>query len=225
MKKLLSASALAGLAALAACGPKEPPKPAPPPPAPKIIHVPARPTPPNYSSRTLPVPELGGDGLFKSPNRDISPAQITWNLRSGYNVAALNCPSPDREEITTAYRAFLRKHARGLTAANRKVDAEFKAKYGASFIPQRERYMTEVYNHFALPPTLNDFCRAALAMSRDGATIKLTELDAFAARSLPSLEIVYDDFYRRYAQYKVDDAAWQTQWGSYTTAGGGTATK
>jgi hypothetical protein len=76
--------------------------------------------------------------------------------------------------------------------------------------------MTEVYNHFAGPPTLPAFCDAALAMSNEAKLVKLGQLDAFAARSLPSLEIVFDDFYRRYDQYRVDLAAWEAKWGTYT---------
>lgn len=185
--------------------------PPPPPPAP-LVPIPQRPYVPNYAAPNLPVPPVGADGLFESPNRKISTAQITWNLRSAYNVGALNCPEPARTEITNGYRAFLRTHARGLTAANRAVDSQFRQRYGARFVASREAYMTGVYNHFAMPVTLDAFCNAVLAVSRDGKLIKPTELDAFTARALPSIEIVFDDFYRRYAQWKLDIAAWDTQY-------------
>ena len=95
--------------------------------------------------------------------------------------------------------------------------AEWKARHGAGFIVQREKYMTNVYNHFALPPTMGEFCKAALAMSRDEKLIKVGELDAFSARSLPNIEIVYDDFFRRYAQYRTDLAEWTAKYGALTT--------
>ena len=157
----LRLAAASGLAlALAACGPKEPPKAAPPPPAPKPqVVIPPKPYPPQGASRDLPMPRLGADGLFESVNRGISPAQTTWNLRAAYNVGALNCPPPARDEITTGYRAYLRKHARGLTAANRTVDNEWRAKYGATFVREREKYMTNVYNHYALPPAMRPLFR------------------------------------------------------------------
>ncbi len=212
---ILGSAALAVL--LASCGPKSAP---PPPPAPKprpVAVIPPRPYPPNNASRDLPVPALASDGLFQSVNRGISPAQTTWNLRSAYNVAALSCPVPARDEITANYKLYLKRHAKALLAANRKIDAEWKGKFGTGFVAQREKYMTNVYNHFALPPTLGEFCKAALAMSRDEKAIKVGELDAFSARSLPNLEIVYDDFYRRYIQYRTDLDAWNAKYGAQTT--------
>lgn len=190
---------------------KKQPEPPPPPPPPLVV-IPPRPYAPDHAPYGLPVPAVGADGLFASPNRNISPAQITWNLRSAYNVGALNCPDPARAEITAGYRTFLRAHARGLAAANRTVDAEFRKRHGARFVPHREAYMTGVYNHFAKPNTLPAFCNAVLAMSRDSKTVKPAELNAFAARSLPSIEIVFDDFYRRYAQWKAEINAWDAQY-------------
>jgi hypothetical protein len=165
---------------------------------------------------------------------------MLWNLRSAFNVAALNCSDPKHAEILPRYRAFLKNYDRTLLAANRKVDAEFKARYGAKFTAPREAYMTSVYNHFALPPAMNEFCNAALAVTDDLAalmpsapapaparrragarraaapavvTLKPAELEAFAVRSLPNIEIVYDDFYRRYEKYRLDLAEWQARYG------------
>lgn len=175
--------------------------------------VPPKPYPPNGASPNLTLPPADANGLRASVNRNITPAQTTWNLRSAYNVAALNCTNPRHAEILTNYRAFLKSHAKTLNDANRKVDAEFKATYGTRFVAPREKYMTEVYNHFALPPTLPDFCDAVLAVSRDALPVKSKELEAFAARSLPNIEVVFDDFYRRYEAYKVALADWEARYG------------
>ncbi|MFN5783698.1 MAG: hypothetical protein ACK442_11630 [Novosphingobium sp.] len=191
------------------------PPPAPPAPAQKWVFVPYKPSPPNNASPNFVTPAVGPDGLHASVNRNISPAQTTWNLRSGYNVAALNCLQPKHAQIVVNYRAFLRTHAKALRAANLKVDSEWRGKYGAGFVRFREKYMTEVYNRFAMPPTLSAFCDAALAMSNDAKAVKVGQLDRFAAVSLPNLEIVFDDFYKRYDQYKADLAAWETKWAGY----------
>ena len=152
---------------------------------------------------------------------------MLWNLRSALNVAALNCSEPKHAEILPRYRSFLKNYNTALMVANRKIDAEFKARYGAKFTAPREAYMTSVYNHFALPPAMGEFCNAALAVTNDLAaitpvapiaaapkkgrakavaprvvTLKPAELEAFAVRSLPSIEVVYDDFYRRYETYR-----------------------
>lgn len=220
LNNALGAAALALLlmASAADAKKKKPVLPPPPPPAPaqKWIFVPWKPSPPNNASPNFVTPPLAADGLRVSVNRNISPAQTTWNLRSGYNVAALNCLDPKHAQIVVNYRAFLRTHAKALRAANLKIDSEWRAKYGASFVRNREKFMTEVYNRFAMPPTLPSFCDAALAMSNDAKLVKVGALEPFAATSLPSLEIVFDDFYRRYDQYKVDLAAWETKWVGYT---------
>lgn len=198
------------VAALAGCG--SPPPPPPPPPPRIVIPTPPRPLPPAGAPETLAIPSVGPDGLFVSVNRNITPAQTVWNLRSAWNVAALNCNDPRHVDLIPAYRAFLKSFAKPLAATNRKVDAEFKGKYGADFIRSRELYMTAVYNHYALPPTIGSFCDAVLAVSRDAAGVKPAELDAFAARSLPSIEIVFDDFYRKYALYRAQLAEWKARY-------------
>lgn len=189
---------------------KKPVAEAPPPPPPVVI--PQRPYPPDGASATYVLPQLLPDGLYYSPNRNITRAQALWNLRSAYNVAALNCPEPQRTEITNGYRAFLRSHARTLTAANRQVDAEFRQKYGARFVAPREQYMTYVYNHFAFPPTLPAFCNAIQAMGSEAKAVKSAHLENFAQTHLPAVEIVFDDFRRRYAKYQADLAEWDRQY-------------
>jgi hypothetical protein len=199
--------------------PKKQPTPPPPPPPPPQVWVEWKPTPPNHASPFLTYRPLGPDGVRLSPNRSISPAQRLWNLRSGYNVAALNCREPKHAEILVNYRTFLKVHVKPLRAANAKVDAEWRAKYGAGYIKPREKYMTEVYNHFAIPPVMPAFCDAALAMSKDAKLVKSANLTAFAATALPNLEIVFDDFYKRYDQWKVDMAAWEARWGKDAVPG------
>lgn len=204
---------------LASCAPKPAPTPPPPPPR-KVAIIPPKPTPPNGASLNIAVPPADANGLRRSINRGISPNQMVWNLRSAYNVAALNCHAPQHADILPRYRAFLTTHAKALTAINKKVDAEFKGRYGAKFIAPREEYMTAVYNHFALPPTMTDFCDAVTAMSRDGVAVKSADLEAFAVRSLPNVEVVFDSFYRRYDAYRADLAAWEAQYGTTVSAAG-----
>jgi hypothetical protein len=203
-------ASVAAVAALAGCGPKKPVAiQLPPPPA---IVVPPQPQPPIGAPANLVVPPLDAMGVRHTINVGISTAQTTWNLRSAYNVAALNCLEPKHAQIVVNYRAFLRAQAKKLTAVNKAVDQEFKTRYGNGFVPPREAYMTQVYNYFALPPTLPAFCDAALVMSNEAATVPSSELDSFAARTLPMLERVFLEFYRSYDQYRVDLAGWQRKY-------------
>lgn len=210
MAPALCASVLA--IGLASCARKEPPPP--PPPPPKVVVIPPKPMPPNGASGNIYLPPADANGLRQSLNRNISTAQMVWNLRSAYNVAALNCGKPQHADILPRYKVFLTAHAKTLNAFNKKLDAEFKERYGAKFIAPRESYITSVYNHYALPPTLTDFCDAVAAVTRDGVAIKSSELEAFAVRSLPSIEVVFDDFYRRYEVYRNDLTLWEAQYGA-----------
>ncbi|MBU6269546.1 MAG: hypothetical protein KGN34_18525 [Sphingomonadales bacterium] len=209
------------IAGVAACSSPPPPAPPPPPPPPPkiVIPTPPRPLAPNNAPDNLPVPALGADGLRESVNRNITPAQTLWNLRSAFNVAALNCRADRHADIVVAYRAFLKANAKKLVAVNKTVDSEFKAKYGAGFVRPRELYMTAVYNHFALPPVQDEFCDAVQAVNRDMTGVKSKDMDAFAARSLPNIEIVYDNFYRRYDEYRVALADWRTKYKPYEVPG------
>lgn len=200
--------------ALSACGPKKVQVAAPPPPPPVI--VPLKPYPPLGASPNIVVPPVLPTGLHRTVNSTITPAQTTWNLRSAYNVAALNCQRPEHGAILTGYSAFLKAQAKPLTATNKAVDNEFKARHGAKFIGPRETYMTQVYNFYALPPTLLTFCDAALLVSAEAQTVKPADLDAFSARALPRLDAVFQTFYRSYDQYRADLAAWESRYGVLT---------
>jgi len=204
---------LAALSTLAGCGPKAPPQLVPPPP---VVMVPPQPTPPGGASPNLATPQMDAMGARHTVNYGITTAQTTWNLRSAYNVAALNCLDPKHAQIVVNYRAFLKTQARKLATVNLAVDKEFRDRNGPRFVAPREAYMTQVYNYFALPPTLPAFCDAVLAMSNEAATVKSADLDGFAARSLAELERVFLRFFLSYDQYKVDLATWQVK---YTAPG------
>ncbi len=207
----LGLAVIAAVGSLAACAPKTAQVAAPPPPP---VVVPVKPYPPLGASPNLVVPPMLPSGLHQTVNTSVTPAQTTWNLRSAYNVAALNCQAPQHAAILTNYRQFLKSHAKTLTAANKAVDTEFKARHGAKFIGPRETYMTQVYNFYALPPTLPTFCDAALAMSAEASTVPPAELEAFAARALPRLDAVFETFYRSYDQYRADLLAWESRYGT-----------
>jgi hypothetical protein len=157
---------------------------------------------------------MDATGARHTVNYGISAAQATWNLRSAYNVAALNCLDPKHAQIIVNYRAFLRAQARKLATVNLAVDKEFRGRNGAHFVAQRETYMTQVYNYFALPPTLPEFCDAVLAMSSEAATVKSADLDEFAVRNLSTIDRIFLRFFLSYDQYRVDLSAWQAKYSS-----------
>lgn len=212
-KTIVMGGIAAVLAGLAGCAPKPAPPP-PPPPPPVVVVIPPRPMPPLGASAGFVVPSVGADGIRETVNARVSPAQRVWNLRSAYNVAALNCLSAEHGEILGGYKTFLKAHRKALVVTNKTVDAEFRTKFGASFIRPREAYMTQVYNYYAFPPTLKNFCDAALVMARESIAVKPAELDAFAARNLAMLDTVFENFFRSYQQYQAAAANWDARYAS-----------
>ncbi len=218
-RKVLIGAAALSAALVAACGPKSAPPPPPPPPAPApVVYIPPRPLPPLGASAGLFVPPVGPDGVRQTVNARLTPAQTIWNIRSAYNVAALNCLKAEHAEILTNYKTFLKNHAKGLKAANAAVDGDFRKRYGSAFIRPREAYMTQVYNYYAYPATLEAFCDAATVMARDSATVKPAELPAFSQRSMATLETVFETFFRTFEQYRADVAAWDAKYAPTVSA-------
>jgi hypothetical protein len=158
------------------------------------------------------IPAIQADGMRHTVNYQLTPAQTTWNLRSALNVAALNCLEPKYDPILQSYKGLLKIHARGLSSANRTLESEFRQKYGPGFRDVLDGYMTQVYNYFALPPARNSFCEASLGVAQELPLVAQGDLDAFAARSLPRIEGVFDDFFRAYEQYRVEVARWDAEY-------------
>lgn len=211
--RVLGMAALSTAAILAACAPKPAPPP-PPPPPPKVVTIPPRPVAPAGASENLKVPPLDAFGQRLTVNYRLSPAQTTWNLRSAFNVAALNCLDPKYEPIVVAYRSFLKNHAKKLKTTTKTIDQEFRKKFGGTYRVEQDAYMTQVYNYFALPPTLKSFCDASLVMSQESVAVVPAELDAFSARWLPHLEAVFEQFFLSFEAYRLAAAQWDSQYGS-----------
>ncbi len=160
------------------------------------------------------IPPVGPDGVRQTVNANLSPAQVEWNVRSALNVAALNCLNAEHAAILPNYTTFLNTHSRALKTTNNDLEKEFRANHGSGYKRIRDVYMTQVYNYFALPPAQANFCDAALAISQDAASTAKGDLAGFAARNLPRLEGVFEDFYRSFEQYRYDLAVWDAQYGT-----------
>lgn len=158
------------------------------------------------------IPAINAAGQRQTINAGITPNQTVWNFRSAYNVAALNCMKPAHADILVGYKAFLKTHRLGLNRANIGVNTEFRKRHGTAYIRPREAYMTKVYNFYAFPPTVNNFCDAALVMARESMKVKPIELTAFSKRSLANLDLVFDYFYLSFEQYRADAAAWDAKY-------------
>ncbi len=224
MTRSMKTKLVFGMIALALAGAadakkkKAPPPPPPPPPPPVVVVIPPRPLPPLNASKLLTIAPVGPDGARRTINYAITPAQTVWNFRSAYNVAALDCLRPEHAEILTGYKKFLKTNAKALAATNRAVDREYKARFGLKFIRPREAYMTQVYNFYAMPPTVPQFCDAVLTMSRQSLTVLPKDVASFSAAQLPLLDNVFEQFFRAYDQWHTDAALWDARYAPTPTA-------
>lgn len=214
----LAMTALAvSTASLAACA-APPPPPPPPPPSPVVVTetVPYRPVPPAGAHYVMDLPPRGSDGRRVTVNSNLSDDQLVWNLRSAWNVAALNCLAPEYEPILASYRAFLTNNVKSLKAVNDRIEKTYTSRFDVKrdAMIERDGYTTRVYNFFAEPAARAGFCRAALDMAnRALAEPKIRPLE-FASANFGGLLMPFDQFFNEYEAYQQASAAWDDKWGA-----------
>ncbi|MEE4453867.1 hypothetical protein [Novosphingobium resinovorum] len=210
---MLAGSAVAiTLAALAGCAKPPPP---PPPPPPPVVVIPPMPTPPMGAPLEMAIPTKSEDGQRHTVNYGISTSQAVWNLRSGYNVAALNCVEAEYVPILDGYKRFLKVYDKALDKASKEIDASFRTQHkGRAAIVARETYQTQVYNFFSLPPVDTAFCKAAMELSTELQTVEPSQFESWSYIGLAKLEAPFKSFFDAYEQYRADLAAWQSRYGS-----------
>lgn len=197
------------LALVAACAAPPPP---PPPPAP--VAIPSRPLPPGGASPSFVVSPRDMYGIRQTVNTNLSGVQKSWNMRSAFTVAALNCLNPQHAGILPAYKSFIETHKAGLARINRSVEQEWKEKVGSSYQRARDTYTTQVYNYFAMPPILPRFCDVMNEIAFQTQTVTPVDLDVFAQNSLARIEAVFEGYFTDFEQYRIDLAAWDAQYGA-----------
>jgi cell division septation protein DedD len=132
-------------------------------------------------------------------NSGVGGEEALWHVRAALNVAALSCGQrAGGAEIIRRYNALLTDRKLILAAA-------YADEAGRRDQAALDRHMTQLYNFFAQPPAQSGFCAAAAEVS--GRAESLSAADAEPA--LHRLEAPILDYYRAYASYRRDLAAWQ----------------
>jgi hypothetical protein len=162
------------------------------------------------------IPPLEADGTRHTINTGLDDNETIWNVRSVWNVAALNCLADEHKAILDGYSAFLKKNGKKLSAVNAALDKKYRAAAGSVSEGRkaRELHMTQVYNYFATPAALPAMCNVALAVSNEWLQSPPSDLSAFAAATLPRFEAVYLDFFNAYDRYRAESAAWDAKYGA-----------
>lgn len=203
----LLAGAVLSIAIAALSGCTTPP---PPPPPPPVVVIPPKPMPPMGAPETMTIPPVNAAGVRQTVNSGISTTQAVWNLRSAYNVAALNCIEAQYAPILDGYKRFLTVYAKPLNAANKEIDKSFRTVHtGVEAIRARETYQTQVYNFFSLPPVDSGFCQAAMELTTELQTVDATQFEAYSFVGLAKMEAPFKAFFEVYEKYLADLAAWQ----------------
>jgi hypothetical protein len=115
-------------------------------------------------------------------------ASILWNLRSGLNVAALQCQFSPYLRAVANYNALLAHHATELANAYTTLDRYFRRVAGATAGPRRfDDYSTQTYNNFSTLQAQMGFCQTATNISKEALTIPKGELHTIAASRMREL--------------------------------------
>lgn len=94
-------------------------------------------------------------------------AHLLWNMRSGLNVAALQCQfSPILRTVPT-YNNILNQHAKELTAAYKALGGYFKRTGGKTWQTALDQYTTKTYNGFSTMHAQLSFCDTAAKIGRE----------------------------------------------------------
>ncbi len=214
----LKITALAvGSALMAACATPAPPPPPPPPPPVQVAEaVPYRPLPPGGAQYVMAMPAVGADGRRITINSNLNDDQLVWNLRSAWNVAALNCLAPEYEPILDGYRAFLTQNVKPLKVVNDRIEKSYTSRFRVrrDAMVARDGYTTQVYNFFALPAARGGFCRAALDMANRSLAAPSADPLSFARTNFDGLLVPFEQFFLEYEAYQRASADWDAKWGT-----------
>ncbi len=94
-------------------------------------------------------------------------AHLVWNLRSGLNVAALQCQFSPYLRTVDNYNGILAHHARELAAAYTALEGYFRRVGGRNGPRQFDNYSTTTYNNFSTLHAQLGFCQTASRISKE----------------------------------------------------------
>lgn len=112
------------------------------------------------------------DPLVGVPLPGATPAEaragLVWNMRSGLNVAALQCQFSPYLRTVDNYNGILAHHSRELAAAYAALEGYFRRIHGPRNGPRRfDDYSTQTYNNFSTLQAQLGFCQTASRIGKD----------------------------------------------------------
>lgn len=130
-------------------------------------------------------------------NPDEYRAHLIWNVRSGLNVAALQCQFSPYLRSVPNYNALLAHHSREFADAYTVLTGYFRRVGGArQGLRQFDDYSTQTYNNFSTFHAQYGFCQTASALTKSALTVPKGQFFQFAQQRMrtlrASLTPVYD---------------------------------
>lgn len=114
-------------------------------------------------------------------------AHLLWNLRSGLNVAALQCQFSPYLRTVDNYNAVLAHHSRELASAYQTLEGYFRRVHGATGPRRFDEYSTQTYNNFSTLQAQLGFCQTASRISKEALTLRKGEFHQLAAARMRAL--------------------------------------
>jgi hypothetical protein len=94
-------------------------------------------------------------------------AHLIWNVRSGLNVAALQCQFSPYLRTVDNYNGVIDHHARELREAYAVLEGYFRRTHGRTGPRQFDDYSTQTYNNFSTLHAQLGFCQTAARIGRE----------------------------------------------------------
>jgi hypothetical protein len=114
-------------------------------------------------------------------------AHLLWNLRSGLNVAALQCQFSPFLRTVDSYNTLINQHARELAAAYTLLQGYFRRAGARAPGGNFDRYSTMTYNNFSTLQAQYAFCQVASRIGKETLLARRGELGNLAAARMREL--------------------------------------
>ena len=130
-------------------------------------------------------PIESSDPLVGAPIPGATPAEyrahLLWNLRSGLNVAALQCQFSPYLRVVANYNGLLAHHSAELATAYSVLNGYFRRVHGAREGPRRfDDYSTATYNNFSTLQAQRGFCQTSANIAKEALTRPKGQLHVIA---------------------------------------------
>lgn len=125
-------------------------------------------------------------------------AHLLWNLRSGLNVAALQCQFSPYLRAVPNYNALLAHHARELASAYSTLEGYFRRVGGRAGPRNFDLYSTQTYNGFSTLRAQLGFCQTASRIAKAALATPKGQFTQFAGTRMREFRgslVAADDTY------------------------------